>query len=190
MPSQGLKASAGYNHAISDFLMTPHRTCLSAPTWLLQCLRYQHGSCFLHPCCSSVLLSRRATRPHRPVPHSVWLWRETFLYSHKTHEISLYQDAGGFGSDVFSTLFPCRGRWSFVMTHGHLIGCRLLSACAWHFLFFLFFLFLPHHPNWKRVDDILCKTHCFYVHAYWKYTTVYMHFSCKWSGSFFIVRKG
>lgn len=140
-PSQGLKASAGYNHAISNFLMTLHGTCLSAPTWLLQCLRYQHGSCFVHPCCSSVLLSRRATRPHRPVPHSVRLWGgETFLllYSHKTYKISLYQDAGGFGSDVFATLFPCRGRWSFVMIHWTFNWLLVFSACAQHFLFFSF----------------------------------------------------
>lgn len=87
MPSQGLKASAGYNHAISDFLMTLNGMCLSAPTWLLQCLRYQHGSCFVHPCCSPVLLSCCATRLHGPNPCATQCMtrRDTFLllYSSK-----------------------------------------------------------------------------------------------------------
>ncbi len=47
------------------------------------------------------------------VPHSVWLWRDTFLllYSNKTNKQkkSLYQDAGSLGFDVFTTLFQCRG---------------------------------------------------------------------------------
>lgn len=65
VPSQGLKASAGYNHVMSDVLMTLHGTCLSSPTWLLQCLRLHHDSCFLQPCsCYSV----QTNGLHRPCP--------------------------------------------------------------------------------------------------------------------------
>lgn len=132
MPSQVLKTSAGYNHAISDFLMTLNGMCLSAPTWLLQCLRYQHGSCFIHPCCCSVLLSCCATRLYRSglCATQYMTQRDTLLllYPSETNgsNKSLHQDAVSLGSDMFTTLIPVQRRWSFVMIHihdGHFFFC-------------------------------------------------------------------
>lgn len=106
---RGSKPPLDYNHAISDLLMTLHGTCLSAPTWLLQCLRYQHGSFFLHLRCSSVLLSCCASRLRGPDPcatqRSTLEGRNLFCCCIQTQIISLYQDAVSFGSDMLQ----CRG---------------------------------------------------------------------------------
>lgn len=57
VPSQGLDPTMNSQNSLT----TPNGTSASPPTWLLQCLRYQHGSCFVHPCCSSAVSSRCAT---------------------------------------------------------------------------------------------------------------------------------
>lgn len=63
-------------------------------------------------------------------------------------------------------------------------------ACEVYVLFFLFSSFTTLPLNWS-LDDILCRTHCLYVHAYWNCTTVYVHFSSVSNnlGPFFIVKR-
>lgn len=91
-------------------------------------LDIQHGSCFcyshaaffflLSSCCATGL------RRPRPMCHAAYDCEgRPFCCCTQTKPtkiiiilISLYQDAGRFGSDMFTTLFPCRGggalRWS------------------------------------------------------------------------------
>lgn len=120
------------------------------------------------------------------VPHSVWLWRDTFLllYSNKTNKKKAFIKM--LVVLALTCLPPCSSAeevelcddpWTF--------SWLSFSACEGHFL-------TPSPLNWKWMDDTPCMTHCFYVHAYWTCTTVYMHFSSyiKWSGSLFVVRKG
>lgn len=118
---KGLIASAGYNRAISHFLMTLRGTCLCGPTYTaLQCLRYQHGSCFVRSCCGSVLSSCCATRPTqaRSMCHTAFdSGRGYLIYlfficcciqTKQTKKSLFYQDAGSFGFGVFTTLFQCK----------------------------------------------------------------------------------
>lgn len=111
--------------------------------------------------CSLVMLCNYTGPVH--VPHS---GRETLLLLYSNYKIiSLYQDAGSFGFDLFNHLVQCRGGgalWWFIASSSAVVSS---SACSGHFLT------LSPLKLW-----ILCMTHCFYVHAYWKCTTVYMHF--------------
>lgn len=144
--------------------------CLSAPTWLLQCLTYQHGSCFVTYAPRSslffVTLCIKDSDGPLLVPLRAPPQVEKLLihFLNRKKLMSLDQHAGNFCPFV-----PVQRMLSFVMIHGVLIGHQL-SFCLWGFFFTTWPL------NWS-LDDELCRTHCFYVHAYWKCTTVYVHFS-------------
>ena len=112
-PSQGLKASAGFNRAISDFLMTLHGTCLSGPTWLLQCLRYQHGSCFVSPVlqfCSLVMPCNEATQAQSMCHIAYVSGGIRFCCCSQTKQIiNLINMLVDFALNIFTTLFWYRG---------------------------------------------------------------------------------
>lgn len=87
------------------------------------------------------------------------------LYSNNTKQITLFiKMLVVLASTCFPTMLHCRRRWSFVMIYGH-FSWLFSSACE------------GLHPSNCGRMILLCMTHCFYVHAYWKCTTVYMHFS-------------
>lgn len=79
-----------------------------------------------------------ATRLHRPnlCATQCMTQKDSFmlLYSNKT-KISLYQDAVGFGSDMFTTLFQCRGSWALWWSMDIYLALGCVFFCLWGALF-------------------------------------------------------
>lgn len=137
--------------------------------------------------CSHHIAQRDSTGPLH-VPHSIRPRRDTLLLlcSNYTQNISLYQDAGSFGFDLLYHLVPVQRRWSFVMIHGHLTGCRRLSssACEGHFS--------TPSPFKLWMDDTLVYDSLFLCACLLKVYNCVPAFQLyiKLSGSLFVVRKG